>query len=93
MKNAKIRKIVAISAATSMVLVPANVFAADTESTDGATNAGSTIEGSGSVEEFINKDVFKVTLPTCDIDFTPRWRTFTRSGTRRKPTTWRICGM
>ncbi len=70
MKNAKIRKIVAISAATSMVLVPANVFAADTESTDGATNAGSTIEGSGSVEEFINKDVFKVTLPTCDIDFT-----------------------
>ena len=73
MKNAKIKRLVALTAATSMVLAPATVFAADTgstESADGDTSAGSTITGDGTVEEFIDKDVFKVTLPTGDIDFT-----------------------
>lgn len=55
-------KLTALATAAVMAVSPAVVFADD--STPGATSAGSSIEGTGNLEGIVNKDVFKVKLPT-----------------------------
>lgn len=64
MKRRNFVKLTAMATAMAMAVSPAMVFAADSESTDGATTAGSTINGDGKLEDYIKKDVFKVVLPT-----------------------------
>lgn len=69
MRNLK--KLVALMLTAAMVLAPVTTLAANGESDDGATNAGGTINGSGAVEGYVDKDVFKVVLPTVNnVNFT-----------------------
>lgn len=71
MKRKNFVKLTAMATAAVMAASPAMVFAANTESADGDTSAGSTINGSGELEDYISKDVFKVVLPTnTDANFT-----------------------
>lgn len=68
MKNQKIAKLIALATAATMMLAPATAFAADV--TDKAGASGS-IEGEGQLEGYVNKDAFRVVLPTVtDVDFT-----------------------
>lgn len=62
MKRKNLVKLTAVATAAAMALSPATVFAAD--SADGDISAGSSIEGSGNLEGIVDKDVFKVKLPT-----------------------------
>lgn len=68
MKSQKIARLIALATAATMMLAPATVFAADT--TDKAGAAGS-IGGEGQLEGYVNKDAFRVVLPTItDVNFT-----------------------
>lgn len=68
MRNAKVSKILAASMAATMLLTPATVLADDV--TDPGL-ASSGIEGDGSLEGYVNKDVFRVVLPTIqNVNFT-----------------------
>lgn len=70
MKRKNFVKLTAIATAAAMAISPAMVFAADSEVTDPA-NATSTINGAGGLEGIVNKEVFKVVLPTVqDTNFT-----------------------
>lgn len=70
MKYENFKKMVAMATAAVMV-VSAPMVALATESDDGDTSKGGTISGTGSVEDYVNKDKFKVVLPTVtDVDFT-----------------------
>lgn len=69
MKRKNLVKLTAIATAAAMAISPAMVFAADSD--DDATEAGDEINGSGSLEDYISKDVFKVVLPALtDANFT-----------------------
>ena len=64
------KKFVAVLTATTLLL-STSMFAFAAESEDGATTAGGTVSGNGTVEDYLDKDVFKVVLPTVsDVDFT-----------------------
>ena len=64
------KKFVAVLTATTLLL-STSMFAFAAESEDGATTAGGTVSGNGTVEDYLNKDVFKVVLPAVsDVDFT-----------------------
>ncbi len=64
------KKFVAVLTATTLLL-STSMFAFAAESEDGVTSAGGTVSGNGTVEDYLNKDVFKVVLPTVsDVDFT-----------------------
>ena len=68
MRNAKVSKILAASMAATMLLTPATVLADDV--TDPGL-ASSGIEGDGSLEGYVNKEVFRVVLPTIqNVNFT-----------------------
>lgn len=68
MKNQKIAKLVALGTAATMMLAPATVFAEDVTNAAGA--AGS-IEGEGQLEGYVNKEAFRIVLPTVkNINFT-----------------------
>lgn len=70
MKYENFKKMVAMATAAVMV-VSAPMVALATESDDGDTSKGGTISGTGSVEDYVNKDKFKVVLPTVtDVNFT-----------------------
>lgn len=71
MKRRNFVKLTAIATATAMAISPTMIFAANGESDDDATSAGTTINGSGDLEGYISKEVFKVVLPTnSDANFT-----------------------
>lgn len=64
------KKFVAVLTATTLLL-STSMFAFAAESEDGATSAGGSVSGNGTVEDYLNKDVFKVVLPAVsDVDFT-----------------------
>jgi len=64
------KKFVAVLTATTLLL-SSSVMAIAAESEDGATSVNGTVSGNGAVEDYLNKDVFKVTLPTvANVDFT-----------------------
>lgn len=66
----RFKKFVAVLTATTLLL-STSMFAIAAESEDGATSAGGTISGNGTVEDYLDKDVFKVVLPAVsDVDFT-----------------------
>lgn len=68
MRKTKIAKIIAASTAATLLLAPATVFAEDV--TDPGS-ASSEINGDGSLEGYVNKDVFRVVLPTIqNVNFT-----------------------
>lgn len=68
MRNAKIAKILAASMAATMLFSSATVFAADVTDPE---SASSNINGDGSLEGYVNKEVFRVVLPTIqDVNFT-----------------------
>lgn len=68
MRKSNISKFIAATTAATMLLTPATVFAADV--TDPAA-ASSSVSGDGSLEGYVNKDVFCVVLPTIsDVNFT-----------------------
>lgn len=68
MRKTKIAKVIAASTAATMLLAPATVFAEDV--TD-VGSASSGIEGDGELEGYVNKDVFRVVLPTIqNVNFT-----------------------
>jgi hypothetical protein len=68
MRNAKVSKIIAASMAATMLLTPATVLADDVTDSE---SASSSIGGDGSLEGYVNKDVFRVVLPTIqDVNFT-----------------------
>lgn len=70
MKNQKIAKLVALATAATMMLTPATVFAADNDVTD-KTQASGSVSGNGQLEGYVNKDAFRVVLPTvADVNFT-----------------------
>lgn len=70
MKYANFKKMVAMATAAVMV-VSAPMVAFAVESDDGATSGNGTINGTGSVEDYVNKDTFKIVLPTVtDVNFT-----------------------
>ncbi len=68
MKNQKIAKLIALATAATMMLAPATAFAADVTDTAGASGS---IAGEGQLEGYVNKDAFRVVLPTVtDVNFT-----------------------
>lgn len=68
MRKTRIAKILAASTAATMLLAPATVFADDV--TDPGS-ASSGINGDGSLEGYVNKEVFRVVLPTIqNVNFT-----------------------
>lgn len=70
MKYENFKKMVAMATAAVMV-VSAPMVALATESDDGATSGNGEITGTGSVEDYVNKDTFKIVLPTVtNVNFT-----------------------
>lgn len=68
MRNAKVSKILAASMAAAMLFSSVTVFAADITAPD---SASSSIDGDGSLEGYVNKEAFRVVLPTIkDVNFT-----------------------
>lgn len=66
----RIKKLVAVLTATTLLL-STSMFAIAAETEDGATTAGGTVSGNGTVEDYLDKDVFKVVLPAVsDVNFT-----------------------
>lgn len=69
MKNARFTKLIAVATMAAMVLTPASVFADD--SAEGATSGEGTIYGTGDLEDYVSKEVFRISLPTVSsTDFT-----------------------
>lgn len=67
MRNAKITKILAVSLAATMFVTPATVFADDVTDPGSASDS---IDGAGSLEGYVNKEAFRVVLPTIsDVNF------------------------
>ncbi len=70
MMKKRFKKFVAVLTATTLLL-STSMLAFAAESEDGATTAGGTVSGNGTVEDYLDKDVFKVVLPAVsDVDFT-----------------------
>lgn len=70
MKQKSVKKFLAVLTVASMVFAPTSVFAADSTDAD-AAGAGSDITGDGKLEGYINKDVFRIVLPTIqNVNFT-----------------------
>ncbi|MEH2950678.1 hypothetical protein [Sporofaciens sp. JLR.KK001] len=68
MRNAKVSKILAASMAATMLLTPATVLADDVVD---ISQAGGEVSGSGDFEGYVDKNVFRVVLPTIsDVNFT-----------------------
>lgn len=68
MRNAKVSKILAATMAATMLLTPATVFASDV--TD-ITQSGGEVNGNGDFEGYVDKNVFRVVLPTIlNVNFT-----------------------
>lgn len=66
MRNAK--RFLAAATALTMVLTPVTAFAAEANTPDAGKG---TIEGEGQFEGYVNKEVFRIILPTvADVDFT-----------------------
>lgn len=72
MKFENYKKLVLMATVASMIgTSPMMAMAAATESGADATSAGDTIEGTGNLEDYISKDIFKVVLPTVsNVNFT-----------------------
>ena len=75
MKKAKVSKVIAATTAATLLLSPATVFASDvgdsttSEKTD-ITDANGALDGSGALEGYVDKKVFRIVLPTTDVNFT-----------------------
>lgn len=67
MRNAKVSKLIAAAMAATMLMSSATVFAADNDVTN-PTNAKGDVTGSGQLEGYVDKNVFRVVLPTIDAD-------------------------
>lgn len=63
MRNARVSKLIAVAMAATMLMSSATVFAADTDVTD-PTQAGGEISGDGKLEGYVDKNVFRIVLPT-----------------------------
>lgn len=71
MRNAKVSKFIAATTAATLMLSPATVFAADAGDITDPAQASSSVGGDGSLEGYVNKEVFRVVLPTVtDVNFT-----------------------
>lgn len=69
MKRKLFKRMMAMTVIATMLFSSMVVNAEDSD--DGVTQAGDTIDGTGELEDYVNKDVFKITLPTVsDVDFT-----------------------
>lgn len=79
MRNVKISKLIAATTAATLLFSTTTVFAADTGDTgDTSTdteitdpgNANGELSGSGNLEGYVDKKVFRIVLPTTKVDFT-----------------------
>lgn len=81
MRNAKVSKVLAATMAATMLLTPATAFAAEgdgnTTPTTPASNditdptkANGELTGSGDLEGYVDKKVFRIVLPTTNVNFT-----------------------
>ena len=79
MRNVKISKLIAATTAATLLFSTTTVFAADTGDTvDTSTdteitdpgNANGELSGSGNLEGYVDKKVFRIVLPTTNVNFT-----------------------